>query len=1272
LIAKNGPERGYLKIDDGSSLALSRFDVSGEEVKNGLKGFLFGERGVWRPGDTMFLSFILSDQNATLPKDYPLQFEMYSPNGQLFKKMVQTSVEGGFNVFKVKTDASSPTGNWSAKVKVGNNVFEKRLKVETIMPNRLKINLDFGNDPALGAGSQNAGSLHANWLFGATAGGLKAKIDAALTSSYTSFKNFDEYIFDNPTGTFSAETKTIFDAALDANGNATVTPAFAAGTNAPGMLNANLTVKVFEPGGNFSIDNVNMPYHPYASYAGIKLPEAASGYGYYPCNKNIAFNIVDVDTKGNLVGGATTMSVELYKVQWRWWWDNSGDGFSNFTQDDYNKLISKQDVALVNGKGNWNFKVATAEWGRYLVLVRDTKSGHTTGSAVYVDDPYYGSSADRTDASAATMLTFKSDKEKYNVGDNVSLTIPSTENGRALISIENGSKVLKTYWVDTKKGNTNFSFKAEEGYSPNVFVNVSMIQPHAQTLNDLPIRMYGVIPVLVEDKNTVLKPEIKMAESIEPEKPASITISEANGKEMYYSIALVDEGLLDVTRYKTPNPHEAFYAREALGVKSWDLYDYVIGAWGGELERILTIGGSDDAAIGQNKRANRFKPVVQYLGPFKLSRGSSVKHDFTLPNYIGSIKAMVVACNANAYGSADKVVAVKKPLMMLATMPRVLGPSENIKIPVTVFAMEKGIKNVNIKLESNPFIEAVGATSQDVAFAEVGEQVVNFDVKVKPTTGIGKVKLIATSESISAVYEVEIDIRNPNPPITSITEMALQPGQNWNTSVAAIGMLSTANATLELSSIPNMNLEKRLSYLISYPHGCVEQTTSAVFPQLVLGQMVELSEAKKVAIANNIKAAINKLRGFQTSDGGFAYWPGQPRSDEWGNNYAGHFLMEAQAQGYDIPGNMLNNWKLYQRSKALAWSPSNNNYYGEDLTQSYRVYLLALAKAPELGAMNRLKEYKFLTPEGKWQLAAAYQLAGQPAVAKQLVAGLALTYAKRDYWGYTYGSSLRDEAMILETMTTMGNTTTGKQVLDNVAKQLAQESWYSTQTTAYSLLAIAHFCGVTSKSATKLVADANLNNTKVNINSNSYINQQNIPLSNGSANVTVTNKGNSLLFVRVINKGTPLTGEGVVVNNNPSVLQVSTQFLTQESKPLDIANLKQGTDFVAKITIKNPGVKGNYTQMALNQIFPSGWEIINTRLYDNAGAFQSSPSEYRDIRDDRVYTYFNVRAGETLTYYVLLNAAYLGKYYWAGTYCEAMYDNSVSGGTTGKWVEVSQ
>jgi uncharacterized protein YfaS (alpha-2-macroglobulin family) len=859
LVAHKGKERGYLKLDDGGSLPLSRFNVGGEQVQSGLKGFIYGERGVWRPGDSIFVSFILEDKLKTLPPDHPVEFDLYDPNGKLYHRITQTKALDGFYSFHTATETSAPTGNWSAKVKVGGALFEKNIKVETIMPNRLKVNLSFGGAKELTKGGDVNGTLTAQWLFGGTAQNLKAKVDAFLSPQKTSFKNYGDYVFDDPTLAFSTQTQTVFDGRLDATGKATVNTNINVEKQAPGQLRANFVMKVFEPGGNFSIQQLTMPYNVYSGYVGIKTPKGSELSGMLVTDKDHEIEVADVDVNGNAFAGIRKVEVEVYKIQWRWWWDQTGNEMSNFTQDRYNKLVKIGALTLENGRGKFIFNIKQADWGRYLIRVKDPQTGHSTGKIVYADWPNWSERLQQNNPTEAAMLSFTADKTNYKVGEEATLTIPTAADGRALISLENGSKVLKTTWIDTKKGQTRYTFKIDEGMAPNIFVNVTLLQRHAQTINDLPIRMYGAIPLQVDDPGTILKPVINMPDKLRPETLSAITISEASGKEMTYTIAIVDEGLLDITNYKTPDPHEVFYAREALGVKSWDLFDYVIGAYGGGLERILSIGGDGTGGANRNVSVNRFKPVVKFLGPFHLDKGQSQTQHFTLPQYIGSVKAMVIAGHDGSYGFAEKAVAVKKPLMILATLPRVLGPSEKIQLPVTVFAMENNIKTVSVQVQSNAFSNLGGNDRKTVTFTKTGDQLVTFDLDVKNFVGVGKVKIIAKSAGETATYDVELNVRNPNPPITKILEKELKPGEVWNTSYVAVGINGTNKATLEVASIPPLNLGKRLSYLIEYPYGCVEQTTSSAFPQLYLNQLLDLTPRQKAETERNIKATINRL-----------------------------------------------------------------------------------------------------------------------------------------------------------------------------------------------------------------------------------------------------------------------------------------------------------------------------------------------------------------------------------------------------------------------------
>jgi uncharacterized protein YfaS (alpha-2-macroglobulin family) len=1269
MLVKSGNQRGYMKLDDGSSLSVSAFEVSGEEVQKGLKGFIYGERGVWRPGDTLFLSFILEDKMNTLPKNHPVQFELLNPQGQVFRKMTKSGSVNGFYNFTTTTEKSSPTGNWTARIKVGGAWFTKNIKVETIMPNRLKINLDFKADKLSVAKKDAEGTMTVKWLHGAIAKNLNAIVEVTLSETETKFKKYEDYVFDDVARDFSSEAQTIFDDKLNEQGTAKVKPNLNVNDAAPGMLRAGFKVRVFEQGGAFSVDQFSLPYSPYTSYVGMKVPEGNKFTGMLVTDTNHIVKIATLDPDGKPV--SRKLKVQVYKVSWRWWWDSYDGDLANYVGNNYKEAYQEMEITTSNGKGQFALRVNRPDWGRFYVRVTDEESGHTTGETVYIDWPAWAGTSPKGN-DGATLLSFSSDKKQYNVGEEVKLIIPSGEGGRALISIESGSKVVSAFWADTKKGETNYSFKVTPEMTPNVYVNVTLVQPHAQTKNDLPIRLYGVIPIMVEDPGTHLFPVVTTPDVWKPESKCSFVVSEKDGKEMTYTVAIVDEGLLDLTRFKTPDPWAAFYAREALGVKTWDMFDQVMGAFGAELSRILAIGGDGDLNGKGGNKANRFKPMVKFFGPYQLKKGEKKTIEFMMPQYVGSVRTMIIAGNKGAYGSSDKTTPVRTPLMILGTLPRVVGPGEEVDLPVTVFAMEKQVKNVKVEIQANNMFSLVDGASKSISFKEVGDDVVNFKLKVNSMLGVGKVKIIATSGSEKAAYDIEIDVRNPNPKVTNVIETIIEAGKTWTSPYTPAGMSGTNKGVVELSSIPPINLGERLKYLIEYPHGCVEQTTSAVFPQLYLADIMELNSDYRIVMDKNIKAGIERLKQFQVSGGGMSYWPGNYEASDWGTSYSGHFMLEAEAKGYALPPGFIENWKRYQRNKANAWVANSKTsgywWYNNDLDQAYRLYTLALAKAPELGAMNRLKEYPDLSIAAKWRLAAAYAKAGQPETARKLISNLTTTISPYRELGYSYGSDDRDEAMILETLTLLDMKAKAGTVLKEVAKSLSSNHWMSTQTTAYCLIGVSKFVGANGASSEMRYNVKIDSKAPVALNTKLPVKQIDMQLKGASAgNVTVTNSGTGIMFARIILEGIPETGDQTAADND---LKMDVSYTNMQGGAIDVTKMEQGSDFIAEVTITNPGTRGEYLQMALSQIFPSGWEIHNVRMDEAESVIKSDLPDYQDIRDDRVYTYFDVSPYKVKTFRIVLNAAYVGRYYLPTVYCEAMYDNTINSRKPGKWVEV--
>jgi uncharacterized protein YfaS (alpha-2-macroglobulin family) len=1270
-IAKNGGQSGYLKLKGGSSLSVSRFDVAGAVPQKGLKGYTYAERGVWRPGDSIYLHFILEDEGNKIPDDYPVQFELVDARGQIAENRTSSYHLDGVYPFHTATAMDAPTGNWLSRIKVGGAVFTKTLKVETVKPNRLKIKLDFGQEVLVKSNQPAQAQLQVNWLHGAPAGNLKAKVEMQVNTTNTSFEKYPDFEFDDPARRFYSRPSTIFDGMLDGDGKATISKQLVGDVKAPGKLVLEFKTRAFEKGGDFSADQFSLPYHLYPAYSGVYIPRNQYGSKRIEMNTTGQLEFALVDTEGRPLKNRK-LQVGLYRVSWRWWWDRNEGNLSDYNTSSHFNAEEKATITTDNeGKAAWDVKIDN--WGRYMVRVCDEEGGHCSGDFFYAGYPWYNDS--EFNRKEAAMMAFTSTKEKYNVGETIELKVPATADSRVLVTLENGTKVVESYWEEAKEGDNTFTFKATADMAPTIYAHVALIQPHAQVKNDLPIRMYGVIPIGVEDPTTILKPQLKMPEELEPESTVEIEVAEETGREMVYTVAMVDEGLLDLTRFKTPNPWDAFYAREALGVQTFDVYDQVLGAYGGQLERLLSIGGDGEVLPEPDQDGvNRFKPVVRHLGPFRLKKGGKAKHQIQIPNYVGSVRTMVVAAEAGAYGSTEKTTPVRKPVMVLATLPRVLSPTESLNLPVAVFASEKGIQNVEVSVkESSGLVSFEGPSTQNVAFDKPGEQMAYFRFKVNEGVGIAKFTVNARGGSHSASQEIELEVRNPNPFVTEVVRTVLDPNESWETAIRTVGMAGTNTAILEVSNIPPIDLGRRLEYLIRYPYGCLEQTLSSGFPQLYVDQLIELNDSQKEQVPRNIKATIKRLSNFQRNDGGFSYWPGGNYINQWSTTYAGHFLLEARELGYNVPGSTLDPWIKSQRTLARSWSAeqSEQGFYNRSsnqLSQAYRLYTLALAGKPEMGAMNSLRSIDKLDTRVRWRLAAAYALAGQQEVANELVKNQSMEVEDYREMSGTFGTAIRDKAMILETLIALDRKEDALEVAKTISEELSSSRWLGTQTTAYCLLSIGKLVNKYEFSKKLEFEYAVGNERGTNAGTSSPIMQLELPGETAQA-LTVKNTSGGIMYARLILRGKPVIGDPV---SNSSNLNMEVAFKTIDGKALDPSRIEQGTDFVAEFKVTHPGVPYTfrYDELALSAVFPSGWEIINTRM-DNMQYFNNaSRYEYQDFRDDRVDIFFDLYNKKSHVYYVRLNAAYQGRYYLPTINCEAMYDNRIYAQSAGQWIEV--
>ena len=1279
-VAEADKQKAYVRVVDGEEQSVSRFDVGGKDIQKGLKGFIYGERGVWRPGDTLHISFMLEDREKRIPDKHPVALEIYNPRGQFYTKMISTQGTNGFYTFDVPTQADDPTGLWNAYVKVGGTAFHKSLRIETIKPNRLKITLALPT--ILQASSKDVyAPLTSSWLTGATASRLKAKVEMSLSKVNTQFKNYGQYLFNNPATDFTTVRADVFNGVLDAEGRAGVNIQLPVATGAPGMLNATLTTRVFEPGGDASIYSQTVPFSPFTSYVGINLNQPKGKY--IETDKDHVFDIVTVNDQGQPVN-RSNLEYKIYRISWSWWWENGEESFGTYINNSSITPVASGNLQTTGGKASFKFRINYPDWGRYLVYVKDRESGHATGGTVYIDWPDWRGRSNKTDPSGIKMLAFSLDKDSYEIGETATAIIPAAAGGRALVSLENGSTVLQQQWLEVSdQGDTKLTFKITPEMAPNVYLHISLLQPHAQTVNDLPVRMYGIAPVFVTNRQTILQPQIKMPEVLRPETDFNVTVSEKSGKPMTYTLAIVDDGLLDLTNFKTPDPWNEFYAREALGIRTWDMYDDVLGASGGRYSSLFSTGG-DASLKPADAKANRFKPVVKFIGPFYLAKGKQQTHTLKLPMYVGSVRAMVVAGQDGAYGNAEKTAFVRTPLMLLSTLPRVLSTQEEITVPVNVFAMENQVKNVTVSLEaSGAGVQITGNRQQSLTFDQPGDQLAYFTLKTGSKTGKATIHLTASGNGQQTKETIEIEVRNPNPVVTLRNSQWIEAGQEAELSYTLAGSSSANNQVqLEVSRIPSVDISRRFDFLYNYQHHCTEQLTSKALPLLFVSQFKAVDEQEAEKIKTNVQEAIRQIYARQLPNGGFVYWPGNAVADEWITSYTGMFLTLAQEKGYAVHPNVLNKWKRFQRAAAQNWrmpqEASNWQIWQSELQQAFRLYTLALAGAPEYGAMNRMKEQPGLSIQAKWRLAAAYALTGKMKPAGELVYNAETTVIPYSSMNLIYGSSDRDEAMILETLILMKRDRDALQQAKKVSQNLAQENWFSTQSTAFALMAMGRLAE--QLSGTLDFTWSWNGKQQPAVKSAKAVFEKEIATSPKSGTVSVKNQGKGALSVDLITRTQLLNDTLPAIADN---IRLDVKYTDMAGSPISVEDIRQGTDFMSAVTLSNISGTSDYSNLALTHIIPSGWEIYNERMIvpeasssnsNEANTPESSADKYtyKDIRDDRVLTYFDLRRGESKTFTVRLQATYAGNFILPAIQCEAMYDAVVQARTKAGRTTVSR
>jgi uncharacterized protein YfaS (alpha-2-macroglobulin family) len=1229
---------------------LNNFDVGGTiTARKGIDVFAYADRGVHRPGDTVHLSAIVRIDRAAPPEKQPVLLKVRDPKGQVVHEAKASCGPNGHVYFPIATAPADPTGDWMAEIKIGDELFFHPLKIETVKPNRLKVAVTIP-DKIQAPAEQLKGTVTSKYLFGAPGANLRADLMMELSGADFMPRGYEDYVFSTPTRRFVQQNVVVFQGQLDAAGERAFESRLPNLSNAPGIVRGVLRATIYEMGGSFVREGAPTTIYPFTAFVGVKDIFRDGGA---KTGERYSIPIVALDPEGKPVTGHP-LTVKVYVNRKHWWWDYNERDQRDFRKMPETYLIG--EYSYVSTASPVTHEISVEDYGAHFIEVVDAATGHQAGFFFYASDWAAGAPAPEKERN---YLEIACDKNVYSPGDQATLALDTPGEGMLIFTLEQGTRVLHREWKTVKAKQTTLTFSVTEEMIPNCYASLSLIQPHNQNTNDVPMRLYGVKTLYVEDRRTRMPLDLKTPDTIRPRESFTVEVTSKSSRPGTATIAVVDDGLLDLTRFETPSPWKHFFQKIGLGVGTFDNYDQIMGVLFPDIDKHFTIGGGEFAAARVKRvdegRAARFQPVVLFTAPLAIGPGETKRVSYTMPNYIGSVRIMVVGAAGSSYASVERTVPVKQEIMVLPTVPRVARPGDTFALPVSVFAADSSIRKAEVSVELSRNLTADGPRSASLSFARPGEEDAMFSVRVGPSVGADSVTVRAAAGKFTADYTTHLPVTSANPFYTEATDTSVVKGRPLVLIPEMFGLEGTNAARIAFSKMPDIQLDRRIAELIRYPYGCIEQTVSAVFPQIFLPYVADLPPHRKQAVTDNVNAAIKTLGRYRTKNG-FTFWPfseyhDNPYSD-WGSTYAGHFLVEARALGYHVPDDLYKHWLADAKRRAKTVNKSNHRY------QTYRLFVLALAGEPQAGAMNLVRENYLgsLDPLSKRFLAAAYTLAGMATVTRDILSAAPVEIAPYREAGGTWGSDLRDAALAAYLSVKMKDADAASRALRSVSKGLSTDGWFSTQETAMAVIAVATYYKETSVPGGAVAFRFRVGEgTWSDMTLSSY--QSVVPLDDAWGKpVTIENKSDNPLFVTLFEEGVPL--ENRIRTENRGI-EITRSFFDDIGRVVDVSAREQGSPFWVVYKVRSV-LTTPVEELALSSVFPSGWEIMNSRATgedtpDWVRNISATNGEYMDVRDDRINWFFDLRANEIATFAVKVNPTFRGSYALPPVSCEAMY-----------------
>jgi uncharacterized protein YfaS (alpha-2-macroglobulin family) len=1344
-------------------------------LRTGHEAFIYTDRGVYRPGETVHLRAIVRGPDGATPPSFPVRWQFRRPDLHDWKSFAGTIDSDGAVSLDLPLPDDLPTGRWSVLLGLpGHEKHEESFgaesfQVEDFMPNRMQVSLKLEGSQAEGESPRFlvkddpvTAQVQADYLFGKPVTERPARIVARLDPTIFSPPQWRDWAFGDGASTaqtldglkvtghrtelpeqeLNASGHAVFDLDLQTlvNGEITKAPPTTvqrrihkrqrsndrvevqakAGPQYVGPWRLTVAASVTETGGRAVSASREADLDPVPWYIGVHAQSISASV-----DRPSTFQIALISPDGKTVAIDANLEASLYRENWNnsLVYDNGHYIYHSTRLLD--PVGQKRAINMSGGKGSLD--IQPPDFGSYVLRVRDADSGCMTSLSFYAGQGTWEDNISRENpeklellvrpmartagllgairqldapgvvAALRTMLAAPAAMPgaKLRVGELAQVIIRSPFAGRLLLSVETDD-VVSTRVVEMPASHMAVPMEIPGACRPNAYITATVVRAIDPDAAWETHRAIGTLRLPIDNSDRRLDIQLAAPAEIRPATSlgVNVRVSDATGAPVpnaAITVSAVDEGICQLTGFTTPDPFDFFTRIRALSVGTADLYSQLMP----EVQKpdtVSAVGGDKDAYDPRHKSpvsARRVRPVSLVCGVVHTNEEGLAQADFSVPRFTGKLRLMAVASGGPSFGSAEGAVLVRSPLLVQSSWPRFAAPGDKFLVPLVVFNNTPIATQTTVTLHiaDGPlrFGQANDVSLPSLKLAPNGQITQFVEVTASKDSGVSHVALIANMGDESYEEDVEIPVRPASPEIQLGGYAVATPDKAAELSLPGGMLKGTDHFELKVTPWPSLQLPQGLDYLERYPYGCLEQTTSTLFPLAYLsdiGSQIAPGLFEKQRVDEKIQSGITRLIGMQTANGGLAMWPAYRDPWPWGSVYAAHFLIEAQTAGHPVPEEF--------RKQLLAYVRNLLNQSSDDPqmleTQAYACYVLALAGKPERQVMSRLTEVvntprpdgMIFSGQARLHLASAWFAAGRRDLAESLIPQTLPAPRQNRSLAGSIGSPVRDRAILVNTLLAVQP---DHPALPELVQQLADSGvhgqWRSTQDTAFAVLALGRYLRQSKTSSPYTSAELSSNGTQLGeaVDGKPLLwdaGKKDVPLPPDGTKLAihVTGPANTKAHISWLQVGVPLSPPPPADHG----MTIRRRLFDERGKPLNANRVHSGDLVQVELTI---GSNTALEHIAIDDLLPAGLEIENPRLKTTAADTTDQPQEGRifnrfsdarlDMRDDRLVLIGNLSGAGTGTYVYTARAVTPGTFVLPPAHAECMYDsaiNSISAGGT--------